>query len=90
MLFVNDGMVGCCASKIDAMMELAMLIKVMSEKDIIKKKDAQFIVDVAFMTEDEIHKKADEIKQKNTKNFEEQLKDLLQEMLDELTATEKK
>lgn len=86
MLMVDGMTVGCCASRINAMAELATLIKVMAEKEMIDKQDALFLVDAAFMSEEELKQKADEAKKNMKKETNAELKKLLQEMLNDLSG----
>ena len=87
MLMVDKTMVGVHASKLEAMTELGILINAMANKGIIDKEDALTIVDAAFMSEEDLHKKAEEVKSKvkeAKKAMDDKLKELLKEMLEEL------
>jgi len=84
MLMVNGAMVGVNASKIEAMTELGVLINTMANKGIINKEDALTIVDAAFMSAEDLKKKADEAKANAKKAMDDKLKELLKEMLEEL------
>ena len=85
MLMVDRTMVGVHASKIDAMTELGVLINTMANKGIINKEDALTIVEAAFMSAEELHKKAEEAKAEAKKVVDDKLKELLKEMLDDLS-----
>ena len=84
MLVVDKTMVGVSASKLDAMTELGILINTMASKGMIDKEDALNIVEAAFMSKEELKKRADEAKANAKKAMDDKLKELLKEMLEEL------
>lgn len=84
MLIVDRTMVGVHASKIEAMTELGVLINTMANKGIINKEDALTIVEAAFMSAEDLEKKAEEAKVNAKKIIDDKLKELLEEMLEGL------
>ena len=84
MLMVDRTMVGVHASKIEAMTELGVLIHAMANKGIINKEDALTVAEAAFMSAEDLEKRAEEAKANAKKVMDDKLKELLKEMLEEL------